>query len=66
MPYSVFCEKCKRIARKAGMKVRFQHDDETKKHIARFTDGTIITGNESQLKVTVRWNGKNHQAVVAL
>lgn len=46
-----------------GISVKFRHTEEGK-YIARVSDGTVFTGNPLSMRVTVRWNGRNHQSVV--
>lgn len=68
MSYEVFKTKVNALIERAGggIGVRFSRDAEKGKHFANCSDGTVIIGNESCLKVSVRWNGKNHQAFVAI
>ena len=44
-----------------GITVRFKHTEDGK-HYANCSDGTVITGNSSSLKLTVRY-GSGHQAM---
>lgn len=68
MSYEVFKAKVNALIKRAGggIKVRFSSDEEHGKHYANCSDGTVIIGSKSCLKVTVRWNGRNHQGMVAI
>lgn len=35
-------------------------------HHARFSDGTVISGNRVNKTVSVRWNGGNHTAIAVI
>ena len=63
MPFSTFREKVNAIAKTANSRVHFA--SESGKHIARFSDGVIITGNTTCPSVTVRW-GDRHLAVAQI
>ena len=63
MPFSTFREKVSAIAKTANSRVHFA--SESGKHIARFSDGVIITGNTTCQSVTVRW-GDRHLAVTMI
>lgn len=67
MSYEVFQSKVNGLIKRAGggIGVRFSQSDNGR-FFARCSDGTTIIGSRKNLKVTVRWNGKNHQAVVAI
>lgn len=67
MSYEVFQSKVNGLIERAGgeIGVRFSQSDNGR-FFARCSDGTTIIGSARNLKVTVRWNGKNHQAVVAI
>lgn len=68
MSYVKFCEAVGKImsaAKKGFGGVRIAEDKEEGIYIARFTDGTTITGNPVSLKLTVRW-ASGHQAVVSV
>lgn len=68
MSYVVFKAKIDEIVRKAGggVSVRFSCNRENGVHYANFSDGMVIIGNSTSNKVTVRWNGRNHQSMVAI
>lgn len=68
MSYEVFKTKVNALIERAGggIKVWFSSDSEHGKHYAYCSDGTTIIGCESCLKVTVKWNSKNHQSMVAI
>lgn len=68
MSYEVFKAKVNALIERAGggINVRFSRDEENGKHFANCSDGTVIIGNESCLKVSVRWNGKAHQAIATI
>lgn len=68
MSYEVFMAKVNALIKKAGggIKVCFSSDSEKGKHYANCSDGTVIIGSKSCMKVTVRWNGRNHQSMVAI
>lgn len=67
MSYEVFRRKVNALIRKAGgsINVRFSTDPEKGKHYANCSDGTMIIGNESCLRVAVRW-GSKHQAITMI
>lgn len=66
MSYEEFQQSIDSLVKKSGggISVDFNHIDG--KYIARVSDGTVITGNPSTVRVTVRWNGRNHQGMAAL
>ena len=68
MSYEVFRAKVNALIKRAGgeIKVRFSSDKEHGKHYATGSDGTVIIGSEVCKKITVRWNGRNHQSMVAI
>lgn len=68
MSYEVFKAKVNALIKRAGggIKVWFSRDSEQGKHYANCSDGTVIIGSKSCMKVTVRWNGRNHQSMVAI
>lgn len=68
MSYEAFKTKVAALIERAGggIKVWFSSDEEHGKHYANCSDGTVIIGSKSCLKVTVRWNGRNHQSMVAI
>lgn len=68
MSYEVFMTKVNALIKRAGggIKVWFSSDKEHGKHYANCSDGTVIIGSEACMKVTVRWNGRNHQSMVAI
>lgn len=64
MSFEVFQTKIKSLVGKVSGKpinVRFSTDSETGRHVANCSDGTIITGCNESLKLTVRW-GSGHVA----
>lgn len=67
MSYQEFQAKINGLIERAGGKigVRFFESDNGR-FFAKCSDGTTIIGSARNLKVTVRWGGKNHQAVVAI
>ena len=67
MSYEVFQRKVNALIARVGggVKVRFNNDTDKGKHYANCSDGTTIIGNESCLKVTVRW-GSGHQAMATI
>ena len=66
MSYEKFQQLIGSLVKKSGggISVDFNHIDG--KYIARVSDGTVITGNPSSMRVTVRWNGKNHQGMAVI
>lgn len=54
------------MVRKSGedIKVRFHND--SGKYIATCSDGTEILGNPEASSITVRWNGRQHMARIAV
>lgn len=67
MSYEVFKCKVNALISKAGggVNVRFSTDPEMGKHYADCSDGTTIIGNESCVRVSVRW-GSGHQSIAAI
>lgn len=67
MSYEAFVKHVNRIIEKAGggIKVRFSNEPEGGRYIAKFSDGTTITGNGSCLSLSVRW-GSGHVAMAAV
>lgn len=63
MSYEVFCEKIGALAKRTGTEVEFSHEDG--KHIARFSDGVVITGNAKALRIHVKW-GSGHTALATV
>lgn len=68
MSYEAFKAKVNALIEKSGeeIKVWFSRDKSRGKYCANCSDGTTIIGSESCLKVTVRWNGRNHQSMVVI
>ena len=66
MSYEKFQQLIGSLVKKSGggISVDFNHIDG--KYIARVSDGTVITGNPSSKRVTVRWNGRNHQGMAGI
>lgn len=50
-----------------GISVDFRHTEDGK-YMARVSDGTVITGNPSSMRVAVRWGGenRNHQGMAVI
>ena len=67
MAYEVFKNKIKSLIERAGggISVRFSNDTENGRFFANCSDGTLIIGNPSSLKVTVRY-GSGHQALAVI
>lgn len=67
MSYEVFQKKVNSLIERAGgnIGVRFSKSDNGR-FFANCSDGTTIIGSARNLKVTVRWSGRNHQAVVSI
>lgn len=62
MSYDKFVACAEKIAReKPGITVRVFKDSEKDLFTARFSDGMVILGNPTSLKLTARW-GSGHQA----
>lgn len=66
MSYKVFKNKVRGILSRSGdsMKVYFSSHDGN--HNARFSDGTVISGNTINKAVSIRWNGRNHTAMAVI
>lgn len=66
MSYESFKTAVNNLVNKAGggISVRFFNDGG--RYTASFSDGTRIFGNAISPKVTVRWNGRNHQSVAEI
>lgn len=62
MNYESFKTVVNNLVRKAGggISVRFSYSGG--KYVAR-AENVLITGNPISTKVTVRWNGRNHQGM---
>jgi len=67
MSYEVFRRRINALIQKTGggIVAVFSHNQDTGRHTAVCSDGTIITGNDISLKVTVKW-GSGHTAVAAI
>lgn len=67
MSYETFQSRIKALINKIGgdVNVRFSTDPEQGKHYANCSDGTIIIGNKTCLKVSIRW-GSGHQAIATI
>lgn len=63
MSYESFCERVGALANRTGVEVEFSHEDG--KHIAKCSDGVVITGNARALRVHVRW-GSGHTALATV
>lgn len=66
MGYEVFKNKVNALIERAGGGIGVRFSSEDGRHFANCSDGTVIIGNEECLRVTVRWNGRNHQAMAAV
>ena len=64
MSYSSFVRKMNILASQTGLAV-WVNDNSDGKLVARFSDGTTITGNSSSYKVTVKW-GSGHAAMAEI
>ena len=62
MTFAAFREGMQALATETKASVNFQNDEDSGKYFARFSDGTVITGNSANFALTVRWNNKQHQA----
>lgn len=67
MSYEVFKRRVNALIDRAGggIEVRFSNDIDEGKFFAKCSDGTIIIGCSSGLKVTVRY-GSGHQAIATI
>ena len=67
MSFTVFQSKVNALIRRAGggIKVRFEHDTDKGRFCANCSDGTMIIGNPTSLRVTVNF-GSGHTAMVTL
>lgn len=66
MSYESFQTAVSNLVKKAGGGISARFVNEDGKYIAHLSDGTRIIGNAVSPKVTVRWNGRNHQSVVRI
>lgn len=67
MSYEVFRRKVNALILRidGGIIAVFSHNSDDGRHIAVCSDGTIITGNDISVKVTVSW-GNGHTAIAAI
>lgn len=67
MSYEKFQQLIGSLVKKSGggISVDFRRTEEGK-YIARVSDGTVIVGNPSSMRVTVRWGGRNHQGMAVI
>ena len=67
MSYQAFQVKVNALIARAGggISVRFFNDTDKGRFFANFSDGTVIVGNPSSLKVTVKY-GSGHQAMATI
>lgn len=66
MSYQEFQNKINGLIERAGGGIKVKFYEENGRYLATCSDGTVISAGARNLKVTVRWGGKNHQAVVAI
>ena len=67
MAYEVFVEKVTALIERAGggIEVRFSNDIDAGKYIAKCSDGTMIIGVPSSLRVTVRYGARHSHMAMA-
>lgn len=64
MAYDAFVERISALVSEiSGLSVDFSHEDGL--HIARVSDGTVITGNAISGRISVQW-GSGHSATAAI
>lgn len=66
MSFASFCSRVNIVCRKAKISVRFEHDKDNGRYVARLKDGTQITGNSTSKKVTVRWGNRGTHCSMAM
>lgn len=66
MSFVSFRSKINSICRKAKVSVKFEHDKDNGRYVARLNDGTQITGNSTSKKVTVRWGSRGAHCSMAM
>lgn len=66
MSYEGFQTAVNNLVKKAGGGISVKFFNDGGKYLAAISDGTKIIGNAVSTKVTVRWNGRNHQSVVKI
>lgn len=64
MSYELFCSKINAICGRAGLSARFSHEDG--RHIARISDGSIITANTVSTSVCICDQYHNHMYQAAI
>ena len=58
MSFELFCKKLQAISDREGIPVSFSHEDG--KHIARFSDGSLVMGNSINPSITFLDPYRNH------
>lgn len=66
MSYESFQTVVNAMVKKAGGDIPVKFMESDGKYIAKFCDGTFMTGNSISKKISVRWNGRNHQSMVSI
>lgn len=66
MSYRSFKDKVKGVLSRSGDSIRVTFSSHDGNHYARFSDGTVISGNRVNKTVSVRWNGGNHTAMAVI
>lgn len=66
MSFEAFCKGTQALATETNALISTRNDTEKGKYIARYSDGTVIVGNPSSFRLTVRWNQNQHQAAAVL
>lgn len=66
MSYESFQAAVNNLVKKAGEGISVRFVNEGEKYLAYFPDDTIIVANPVSTKITVRWNGRNHQGMVGI
>ena len=66
MTYERFCEKITALLQRVGgISAEFVNDTEAGKYLARCSDGTMLIGNSTSLKLTIRY-GTGHQMMAEI
>lgn len=66
MSYKVFKNKVRGILSRSGDSMKVYFSSYGGNHNARFSDGTVISGNRVNKTVSVQWNGRNHTAIAVI
>lgn len=66
MSYKVFKNKIRGILSRSGDSMKVCFSSHNGNHNARFSDGTVISGNTINKAVSIRWNGRNHTAMAVI